>query len=591
MSFNRYFQEELLALRELGKEFSERNPALAPFLTTAGRDPDVERILEGFAFLSGRLRQKLDDELPEFTHSLFNLLWPNYLRPIPASSIIAYQPGDNISSSVTIPSGTMVESVPVEGTRCKFRTVYTTDIYPLHLDDMRIIERHGEASIALHFKTLKTALENIPLRHLRFFLAGEQVVAHTLYFTLVNRVREVRIVMRDAQMEERVTTCLPAKNLRPVGFREDEGLYPYPANTFPGYRILQEYFCFPEKFLFVELSGLEQGFNRDILQNFQGADSFEIHFVLKELPEMYDSFRAENWRLFCTPAVNLFSMDACPLALNQRQTEYRIVPEPRLPFHYAVYSVDKVGVWGVGGRNNRRYLPFESFEHEGGEEKNVAYYRLRTRSSHRDSGVETYISFVQTGDNAAIPVEETVSLDITCTNRMLPKELGMGDIRIHADKNATTANFSNITPVIPSFNPPLEGNILWRLLSNMSLNYISLIDVHALRAVLSAYDFRALHDKTSARILEKIMKSMVRISCTETDRIYRGLPVRGAQTRLVLDQKGFSCEGAMYLFGSVLNEFFVLYATVNSFHQLIIEEVSRGEEYRWPARLGRTLHI
>ncbi len=591
MSFNRYYQDELLALRELGKEFSERNPALAPFLGTPGRDPDVERIVEGFAFLSGRLRQKLDDELPELTHSLFNLLWPNYLRLIPACSVICYQPGDNVSGAVTMPRGTMVESVEVQGTRCQFRTVYDTEIYPLRVGDMRILERNGEVSIALGFEALGVPLENIPLSRLRFFLTGETAVAHTLYFTLLERVREVRIVMRDAKKEPHVVGVLPADCLRPIGFREDEGLYPYPANTFPGYRILQEYFCFPEKFLFVELAGLERGLHRETMQNHQGATGFELHFSLKELPELYESFRAENWRLFCTPVVNLFPMDASPLTLDQRQTEYRVVPDPRLPYHYAVYSVDYVGTWGHDGRQNRQYLPFESFGFEAEGTPNTAYYRLRLRASHKDGGTETYISFVQSADNAVIPLAETISLDLTCTNRMLPRELRVGDIHIHADNTPGAVNFSNITPVIPSFNPPLEGDLLWRLLSNMSLNYVSLTDINALRSMLSAYDFRAPHDRPRARMLEKIMKGMVRISCSETDRIYKGLPVRGARTRLVVDQRAFSCEGAMYMFGSVLNEFFALYATVNSFHQLILEEALRGEEYEWPARLGGAFSI
>ncbi len=589
--FNRYYQEELLALRESGRAFAERNPALAPFLGTPGRDPDVERILEGFAFLSGRLRQKLDDELPEITHSLFSLLWPNYLRPIPASTILQYHPGENISGVATIPRGSTVESREVEGIRCRFRTIYDTEVYPLRISDMRILERNGEAAMALHLQTLGIPLENLTLSRLRFFLTGETAIAHTLYFTFVNRVREVRVILRDAKKEERVVAVLPASSLRPVGFREDEGLYPYPSNTFPGYRVLQEYFCFPEKFLFVELAGLEQGLNRQALQLHPGTGSFEVHFILNELPESYESFRPANLQLFCTPVVNLFSMDASPLVLDQRRTEYRIVPDPRLPYHYAVYSVNYVGTWGQDDRDNRRYLPFESFEHEADRGRSSAYYRLRIRPSHKDGGTETYISFTQNINEAVIPRKETISMELTCTNRMLPRELRVGDVCIHAENTPGAVDFTNITPVIPSFNPPLEGDILWRLLSNMSLNYVPLTDIHALRAVLGAYDFRAPYDRPRARMLEKTMHGMVGISSKDTDRVYRGLPVRGAQTRLVLDQRAFSCEGAMYLFGSVLNEFFALYATVNSFHQLTVVEALRGEEYIWPARLGRTLSI
>lgn len=589
MSFNHYYQEELLALRELGKEFARRNPALAPFLDTPGRDPDVERILEGFAFLTGRLRQKLDDELPEITHSLFSLLWPNYLRPIPAASVIRYTPGENISGAVTIPRGTEVESVEVGGLRCRFRTVYETEILPLRITGHSVREHEGLASLVLHFTVQGGGLENVPVRRLRFFITGEPAIAHTIYFSMVARTREVRVVARDKNMGEHLTAVLPAEEaIRPVGFRDDEGMYPYPANTFPGYRILQEYFCFPEKFLFVEVSGLEQGLSGEALKNLSGVREFELHFVLEHLPEQYESFRMDNWHLFCTPVVNLFSMDASPLILDQRQTEYRIVPDPRLPYHYAVYSVDHVGTWGHDDRNSRRYLPFESFEHDTDDDRARAYYRLRLRPSHHDECTETYISVVQTADSAVIPQGETISLELTCTNRLLPHELRMGDIRIHADDTPDSVDFANITPVVPSFSPPLDGDLLWRLLSNMSLNYVSLTDVSALRAVLSAYDFRAPHDRPRARMLEKTLKGMISIHCSESDRIYGGLPVRGAQTLLVLDQRSFCAEGAMYLFGAVLNEFFALYATVNSFHQLTVREAARGEEYRWPARLGRT---
>jgi type VI secretion system protein ImpG len=589
-AFNRYFREEMLALRELGKEFAKRNPALAPCLGTPACDPDVERILEGVAFLAGRLRQKLDDELPEITHSLFSLLWPNYLRPVPACSVIQYRPGANVTGTVFKPRGSRVESIPVQGTRCSFRTVYDTEIHPIHIVDMRVLDQREDAAIALHFKTLGVPLANLPLSRLRFFLTGEPAIADTLYFTLATKVNEIRVVLRDANEKEKVIATLPASCLHPVGFHEEEGVYPYPANTFPGYRILQEYFCFPEKFSFVELSGLEHGLNRHSLYPYQDATEFGLHFMLRDLPEAYESFRLDNWRLFCTPVVNLFTMDASPLVLDQRRTEYRIVPNPRQPDHYAVYSVDHVGTWGQGSRADHVYLPFESFEHEGHGCNDATYYRLRTRASRSNDGTETYVTFMK-NYNDALAKKETVSIELTCTNKMLPKLLRVGDININGDYTSDSVEFSNITPVIPSFSPPLEGDTLWRLLSNMSLNYVALTNAHTLRAVLSTYDFRSRHDRPRASMLEKILQSIVDISCSESHRVYKGMPVRGAQTRLVLDQRSFSCEGAMYLFGSVLNEFFAMSATVNSFHQLIVREAVRGEEYKWPARLGRTRTI
>ena len=591
MSFNRYYQEELIALRELGKEFSQRNPALAPFLETPGRDPDVERILEGVAFLTGRLWQKLDDELPEIIHSLFNLLWPNYLRPIPASSIIRYEPSGNVSGATTIPRGTMVNSIAVEDTHCQFRTVYDIDILPIRLIEQSFLEKGGEASLVLKFKTLGVPLDNFSLSRLRFFIHGEPAVAHTIYYSMVARTREIRLVVRDKMKKPVQVFAIPAADsIRPVGFVEEEGLYPYPANTFSGYRLLQEYFCFPEKFLFVEVGNLEKGYTRDNLSAFQGEDEFELHFVLPELPESFESFRVENWQLFCTPVINLFRMDATPLSLDHRQTEYRVIPDPRLPYHFATYSVDHVGTWGHDDRNRGNYVEFESFEHESPSGSTHTYYRRHVRLSHKDGCPETYISFIQPSSGADLPQAETISMELTCTNRNLPRDLGVGDICIHADNTPETVAFRNITPVIPPFNPPLEGDILWRLLSNMSLNYIALSDIAALKAIISAYDFRARQDRPRARILEKTLQGMLSISCRQSDRLHNGLPVRGMRTRLVLDQRCFSCEGDMFLFGSVLNEFLALYATVNSFHQLIVVEAKRGEEYVWPSRLGK-IHL
>lgn len=586
-SFNRYYLDELVSLRELGREYSRSNPALAPFFDTPQRDPDVERILEGVAFLCGRLRQKLDDELPEITHALFSLLWPNYLRTIPSCSIVRYEPAANLTWAVTIPRGTMVESVEVEGTKCLFRTVYETQVLPVRLRAQSVFEHDGQIILALRFGVLGATLENIPLSALRLFFTGEPAIAHSLYSTLTRSVREIRFLLPGKAGESLVVHVLPPAVIRPVGFREEEGLYPYPANTFPGYRIIQEYFCFNEKFLFAEISGLDACVAAG--GKAAGADEFTLHFVLSEFPEHYEAWRLDNIQLFCTPAVNLFSMDSTPLTVDHRQSEYRIVPDPRLPYHYAVYSVERVRSWGGNGKLRREYRAFESFEHGSSPDVDAAYYRLRIKPSLNDESTETYISIVHSQASPAALGEEILSLELTCTNRLLPARLAIGDINTHADDTPDTVTLGNITPVTPPYTPPLEGDLLWRLISNMSLNYLPLNNVHALRALIASYDFRALHDRNRSRVLDKMLGGMTDVVSEETDRIYRGLPVRGAVTRMTLDRGGFSCEGDMYLFASVMNEFLALYATVNSFHQLVVVDAKRGEEYQWPARLGRRL--
>lgn len=583
MSVNRYYEKELIALRTLGQEFADSNPALAPFFNTPGKDPDVERILEGVAFLTGRLREKLDDELPEITHALFNLLWPNYLRPLPACSVIQFLPPQGLSGSAVIPRDFTVQSEPVNGTPCLFRTAYETEVLPLELTDLAFVTKDGEAVMLLRFRSDELSLDQLTPQRLRIFLTGETTVVHTLYYLLVRKLRCLRVhAFDDAGREIRLAEQEP--HIRPVGFAHDEFVYPYPPNSFAGYRILQEYFCFPEKFHFLDIE-LGDALSQERLSLVENCREFTLQCVLEDLPPNFESYSRNNIRLFCTPVVNLFPRSASPLTWDHRQTEYRIMPDPRYPYHYAVHSVSHVESWGTANKEHRVYQPFESFEHRRSGGK-AAYYRLRVQPSPSDESVETYISLVAE-DDEALPQNTTVSMDLMCTNRMLPLQLGVGDICRPTDTGDAAIPFRNIIPVTPPFAPPLEGDTLWRLLSNMALNYLPLTNINALRGIVATYDFRALHDRRRARVLEKVLEGMSDIRMRETDRIYEGLPLRGAVTELTLAQRGFSCEGDMFLFASALNEFLALYATVNSFHQLVVREEKSGERYIWPPRLGK----
>ena len=590
MSLNRYYEKELVALRMLGKEYAERNPALAPFLDTPGRDPDVERILESFAFLSGRLRQKLEDELPEITHALFNLLWPNYLRPVPSCSVIKYMPTVNTSATALIPKNTLVESEPVEDTRCRFKTVYDVEIQPLQITNLSFIAREGKAIMQIHFGLINSSLENLALNALTFFLNGEPAITHTLYLYLVRKARSISVVAASKTGAEHTLAVLEPQSLSPLGFGDDEALFPYPPNSFPGYRILQEYFCFPEKYHFVRLGGLQAAFNRATLSRVEGSpETFHIDFLFDDLPGNFESFSKDNIHLFCTPVVNIFPKSATPLTFDHKENEYRIVPDPTMPYSFSTYSVEKVTSRSSSNVATRTYKAFESFDHIGENNEHAAYYRLRIRPAVKDQSIETWISIVRADKSHQDPDEiETLSLELLCTNRLLPGKLRVGDIRLMAEKTSNAVDFRNIIPVTPPYMPPIEGDILWKLLSNMSLNYIPLTNIKALRAILNTYDFRALHDHRRAKVLEQSLLGMISITSEETDRLYRSLPIRGLETLLILEEKRFSCEGEMVLFASVLNEFFALYATVNSFHKLTVQESGSGKSYEWPARLGAT---
>lgn len=588
MSFNYYYQDELSTLRELGREFAGINPMLTPWLAAEGVDPDVERLLEGFAFLSGRLWQKLNGEVPEITHSLLRLLWSSYLRPVPSCSIVRYAPDPVNPQLVRVPRGTAVESIPVEGTPCRFRTAYEVEVMPLKLIEQTLSERGGVSFINLRFAVTAGAVRDLDLKKLRFFFSGEPGIAFSFYFTLLAKTKTVRFALRDKDNKEHVTAVLAPDRLKALGFREGESLFPAPANTFPGYRLMQEYFCFPEKFLFLEISGLEEGI-RGSSPALSECTEFELQFALTHLPGQAESFRKNNIKMFCTPVVNLFHTDATPLLVDHRQFEYRIVPYPATPYHFACYSVDEISSWRHESAARYTYAPFESFEHDCGQRASQAYYYLRTRPSSHDAGTETYLSIIYPHGGATLPEPETISLELTCTNRLLPAQLAVGDIRPQASTAQDMPAFSNVTSVTPSYAPPLEDNLLWRFISNMSLNYTPLMNADSLRAVISACDFRALSDQQRARTLDKILRGIVKAESANASKVYKGLPLCGRQATLTLNQSCFSCEGEMWLFASVINEFLALYATVNSFSQLRVIEEKCGEKYQWPGRLGSTI--
>ncbi len=592
MSFNHYYQSELTALRQLGKRFAERSPALAPFLGQSGRDPDVERLLEGFAFLTGRLRQKLDDELPELTHSLMHLLWPNYMRPLPAFSMLQFDPLKRPGPALSVPRNTPVESKPIQGVTCRFRTAYTTEVLPLALNGLDYSVKGDGALLSLRLgMTADGHLGELNLKKLRLHLAGERYISQLLYLSLLRHLGGVQLVLLDAAGKPLQDTLgrpldgvnLPNSNVQPVGFAEDEALIPYPLNTFRGYRYLQEYFAFQEKFLFTDIIGLDvlKRLPEDVLKQARGLElRFDIHKagVQRIRPTL------DNVRLYCTPVVNLFAHDAIPIRLDGKQDQYLLLPSELDSEHCGVFSVDRVTGWKPGGKGYEEYVPFESFEHDASFDVPLArpHYSVRQQPSLLGDGLETYLSFGLRN----LDQHETLSIELTCTNQNLPRQLGLGDICMPSEDTPEFLTFRNISAVTPSYAPPLHRDFLWKLISNMSLNYLSLANVEALKVILETYDLPRYYDQHAEKVSKRLLDGLKSISHQHVDRLHRGLPVRGVRTQLTINPEGYVGEGDLFLFASVLNEFFALYASLNSYHELRVQS-TQGEVYQWTPRMGQ----
>ena len=571
--FNRYFQQELANLRELGEAFSKAHPAVAPMLRGTSADPDVERLLEGVAFLTGLLRQKLDDAFPEIVHELIELIWPHYLRPLPCATIVAFTPKPALKQPVTVAAGVETASVPVDGTTCLFRTTSDVQVHPLRLIDASLAEPPGkQASIRLSFELNDMALSAWKPHRLRLYLSGGLGHAADVYLLLRQFVRRIVIRPRD----EGSPCVLSPDCLEPVGFSQRDTLIPYPANSFPGYRIIQEYFFLPEKFLFLDITGWDTWTNRG------EGNRFDIDFELKPFSFPPPRIKADDFVLFATPVINIFPHEADPIRLDHRKSDYAVIPAGANRFHYQVYSLSKVVGFVQGTAQERTYAPFDYF---AGRSQADAVYHVTRRPSPVRHGFDVLLS-VARSDKEDLPVSETLSIDMMCTNGTLPEKLQVGDISVPTSSSPELVGFSNIRHTTVNILPPLEGNMLWRLLSHLSLNFTSISSAENLQAILALYVFEDSQDKTSVLSNKKRIAGIESIRTLSVDRLISGVILKGREIRINVSVDHFSGPGDLYLFGCVLDQFLGVYASINAFTRLVIKDVVKGDTYQWPERLG-----
>ncbi|AMQ42914.1 MULTISPECIES: type VI secretion system baseplate subunit TssF [Aeromonas] len=584
MSLEHYFRDELAFLRLQGREFADSYPELTRFLSEQNTDPDVERLLEGFAFLTGNLRAKIEDEFPELTHGLLNMLWPNYLRPVPSMTIMQFSviPGA-IAQPALVRQGCQLDSLPIDDVTCHFQTCHDAWVYPAEMRQITAQSGNDLSTISLDIALhAPLPLSELQLDKLRFFLGGDSYTAYELYFWLSNQLSHIELEIDGKRFRQE------AKALKSVGFERDDALLPYPNNVYSGYRILQEYFCFPESFLFFELSGGE--WPKQPLP----VSEFKIHFCFDRPLPAELKIRPDSFMLNCVPAINLFQHDSEPVNLNGRQAEYPLKASYRYADSFEIFSVDQVEGWVEGNMGRSRgtpriYQPFESFQHqiERAKQRLALYYRVRVRESVSGDGFEHSLSFVRGDETTTVDLDESISVTLTCTNRSRAARLKVGSICVPTGSSPSFATFRNLIRPTRPLRPALDGSLHWTLISNLSLNYVSLLRRDALVQVLRTYDFPALHDKQAEQASRKRLAGIEEIETKPVDRLVRGMPVRGLKSVLSIRQSAFGSEGELYLFSTVLAHFFSLYASVNAFHLLEVVNLDNKERYQWPVQIGQ----
>lgn len=591
---NIHYQDELRYLRDVGPEFARANPQIARFLADPGLDPDVERLLEGVAFLCGRIREKLDDELPEITASMMALLWPHYLRPIPSVSILELKPDlDAMQAPLLVEAGAEFASISVEGTSCRYRSCWPVKLRPWWVEDVRL-ESEAAKPVRLIIrlrKTEKVDFETLDLDTVRFHLAGDPQTSFFLYLLLAAHVDHFTVCPAGTG-HNREEVRLEAEHVKPGGLDRNEGLLPYGAGSFTGYRLLQEYFAFKERFLFVDISGLASAASK-----LESAEGLNLSITFNRRFDSYPLVSRENVRLHCVPIINLFAHCADPIRLKNDRTQYLVRPSRTGVAdanHLEVFSIDEVhGISQTEGVSSHRYAPFYSFQHTAGDPREATYYQMHVstaigRQKARQS-TQTHISFVQGTEANQHPVEETISIELTCTNRDLPGALGAGDICKPTDSSPPTTTFKNLQRPTPTICPPLGKSLHWRLISHMTLNYVSLTNVDHFKELMRVYDFQSENDAQQLLVHQRMLEGILTIQTEFDERLIRGAIVRGSQIQIELNEDHFAGEGDAYLFSSILDRFMGLYATVNAYTQLTARFSRSGQVYSFSPRWGEQL--
>jgi type VI secretion system protein ImpG len=613
--FLRYYSQELQHLREMGGEFAQAYPKVAGRLGLDSfecADPYVERLLEGFSFLAARVQMKIDAEFPRFTQHLSELVYPQFLAPTPSMAVVQLQPdllNPALQKGFLVPRGSGMRSVlgKDDNTACEYRSAHDLTLWPVELVEAKFMTIGGaqagialppnaKAAIRLRLRTGATSFRDLPLDSLSLHLRGADALPVRIYEMLFGAVEGVLVapVERPAAWH----TLLPKTALRARGFDAGDALLPGGRRSFAGYRLLQEYFAFPQRYQFVDVNGLQAALRRC------PDKEVEITILLNRGdPQLEKTLDASHFALHCTPVVNLFERRADRINLTGEQFEYHVLVDRTRPLDYEVYAVESVTGYGSGPGSEQAFRPFYTARDLGSGEQGQAYFQLRreqrmlSQRQRRDGPRSSYIgseAFISIVDAAQAPYGadlRQLGLTVWCTNRDLPLSMpiGVGKTDFILDAGAPVSAVRCVAGPSQPYPSFAEGSAAWRLLNHLSLNYLSLLDTDpdggavALREMLALY-CRA-DDPHALRQVEGLRSVSSR---AVTRRMPSPGPItfgRGVEISVTFDDAAFEGTGA-FLLGAVLAEFFAEYVSINAFTETVVRTLARGPIMRWPAKGG-----
>ena len=599
-----YYEKELAFIRQLGAEFAEEHPKIAGRLginSDTIEDPHVSRLIESFAYLNARIQHKLDDDFPELSDALLGVLFPHYQRPIPSTTIVQFV-GDpeQLEAPYRLEKNTLLETEQFQGENCRFSTTYPTELLPIKVTAASLLGRPfttpgstevrgagGVLKISLETYNEEISLADMRPDRIRFYLKGQAQHINPLYQMLLGDCHNVVLSLGEG---DTAPVFLGKNAIQPVGFDIEEGLLPYPDSSFLGYRLLTEYFVFPEKFMFVDIAGLAQRIpdtagNKLDLYIYLGSSDVELEHNIS----------AETFLLGCTPAINLFRHRTDPIKLDHTQLEYQVVPDARRPTGYEVYSIDKVTGTSSTGKEED-YLPFYGLSHQYQDSTDYSYWFANRRDAkmsayHRDEGTDVFLNLVDLQFNPNIPEDRTLVIESTCSNRNLPEKLPFSATQPKlqgVDCAPPVELIRCVTQPTAVVRPPMRNHARWRLISHLNLNHLSLTGrddaTGALKEILRLYDFK--ESSVTRGLIESILSVQARPISAPLTIDGHATMCRGMEVEIMLDDTQLTGSSA-YLFASVLEHFFALYCSINSFTRVLVKLRSKeGYLKKCPPRAG-----
>lgn len=609
-----YYREELDYIRRYARLLARENPDLKNFLGDKDVDPDTERLMGTFAFLSGRLREKIEDRFPEITVPLIKRLCPSYLRTVPPMTIIEYTPDNTLATVCDIPRDAQVMNAPhrdshpeesylIPGAQddlpeeeeppCIFTLCRNIRLLPLHIHNVNNCSTPDQGIIDIIFAPLPgSRITAADLKGISLWLGDENIISRwQVYLWLCRYRRGAELITGGRRYPQ------PGLTIKPSGFSHDESLLPQPGSLHSGYRIIQDWFCFPDAFFFFDLSGIS--LPGEIISR---PFTLRLRFD-RPLPETVNLSR-QSLRLHCTPAVNLFFHDAVPVTPDNPHQEYPLQASQFWPGYFDIFRVDSVQgqehntfrdddlVALSRHGNQRKWLssdsPLRPMEYH--QERRIIYWKHSVRRSLLSVNPAHFISFRHADNSvpdATLTGRDPIQISLICTNGDQPCRLAPGDICVPVGQDASVAPFRNVTTPTPPLPPVPDGPRHWSLLNTMTLNYLTMNDVEVLRDILLTFDRCGIHTPFCARLSPEKLNALEKLETRPTDRVFRDIVVCGLSSTLYVNPQPFACEGEMYHLGTVLSHFFALYASVNSWHMLTMINTQTEEVWRWTERTGQ----